>query len=313
MTIEKIPITSRDQWLKLRNTDITASVAGALLGVHEYVTSFGLWALKSGAIAEDQNESAAMERGRLLEPVAVQLLKERHPAWTLKHGGFYLRDPDARLGATPDVVVHDPERGLGVVQIKSVEGGIFRKKWRDADTGEVAPPLWIAVQGIVEAHLVGAQWAAVAPLVVGFGVDLHLIEIPIHAGVIDRLKAEIVLFWQRVADHRPYEPDYGRDGAIIAQLFGKDDGSTIDLSSDNRIPVLLEEDEQLAGIISTSTERRKEVRTEILAKLGEAAAATCADGWTVTAKTINRKGYEVKPSSYRQIRTKRLQQMEKAS
>ena len=150
---------------------------------------------------------------------------------TLKHGGFYLRDPDARLGlATPDVVVHDPERGLGVVQIKSVENGIFRKKWRDADTGALRRRCGSRCKASSRLTWSARNGPAVAPLVVGFGVDLHLIEIPIHAGVIDRLKAEIVLFWQRVADHRPYEPDYGRDGAIIAQLFGKDDGSTIDSS-----------------------------------------------------------------------------------
>ena len=71
---------------------------------------------------------------------------------------------------TPDLFVECPERGRGIVQIKSVEGSIFRKKWRDPETNEIAPPLWIAVQGIVEAHLDGAQWAAVAPLVVGFGM-----------------------------------------------------------------------------------------------------------------------------------------------
>jgi hypothetical protein len=312
MAIESIPINNREQWLKLRGQDITASVAGALLGVHEYVSAYGLWALKSGLITEDPDESAAMKRGRLLEPVAVALLQEMKPTWTLQHGGVYLRDAAARLGATPDVIVDDPARGRGVVQIKSVEGSIFRKKWRDADTGEIAPPLWIAVQGIVEAHLVGATWAAVAPLVVGFGVDLHLIDIPIHAGVIERLKLEIVAFWQRVAEKRPYEPDYGTDGAIIAQLYGQDNGTTIDLSSDNRMPELLALDEQLGDAISTNSEQRKEVRNEILAKLGVATGAMCS-GWTVAAKTINRKGYEVKPSSYRQIRTKRLQQREIAA
>ena len=312
MAIERIEINDRAQWLKLRGQDITASVAGALLGVHEYVSAYGLWALKSGLISEDPEESAAMKRGRLLEPVAVAMLQEDNPDWTLQHGGFYFRDPAARLGATPDVIVNDPARGLGVVQIKSVEGSIFRKKWRDADTHEVAPPLWIAVQGIVEAHLVGAKWAAVAPLVVGFGVDLPVIDIPIHAGVIDRLKNEIVAFWQRVAEKRPYEPDYGRDGAIIAKLYGQDDGATLDLTADNRLPDLLAERERLGVEVAAAQKRQDEIKNEILAKLGTATGALCS-GWSVTAKTINRKGYEVKPSSYRQVRVKQLQRMEKAS
>lgn len=309
--IERIPITSRDQWLALRRKDVTASVAGALLGIHEFTTAFGLWALKSGAVDEDPEETGPMKRGRLLEPVAVELLRERQPTWEITRGDVYLRDPDTRIGATPDVFVTDPERGLGVVQIKSVEAGVFRRKWKNED-GEVTPPLWVAVQGIVEAYLTGAKWAAVAPMVVGYGVDLHVIDIPIHAGVIDRLKAETAAFWQRVGEGRAPDADYARDGAIIAQLYARDDGTTIDLSGDNHLPALLEEDDQLSDQAATITARRKEIKNEVINKLGVAASATC-QGWMISAKTIHRKAYPVAASSYRQFRTTRLNAREKAS
>lgn len=311
MTVDRIPITSRDQWLALRKQDVTASVAGALLGVHDFTTPYGLWALKSGAITEDPEETAAMKRGRLLEPVAAALLAEQQPNWEITRGDGYLRDAAARLGATPDVFAHDPERGPGVVQIKSVEAGIFRKKWKNED-GEITPPLWIVVQGIVEAHLAGAKWAAVAPLVIGFGVDLHVIDIPIHAGVIDRLKNEITAFWQRVEDGRPPDADYARDGAVIAQLYARDDGTSIDLSTDNHVPVLLEEDDRLSDEESACKARRKEIKNELLAKIGVASSATC-QGWAISAKTINRKAYSVAPSSYRQVRATRINAQERAS
>lgn len=309
--IDRIPITSREQWLKLREQDVTASVAGALLGVHEFTTAYGLYALKTGAVQEDPEETGPMKRGRLLEPVAVQLLREQRPAWSIKRGEFYLRDAAARLGATPDVFVEDPERGPGVVQIKSVEASVFRRKWKNED-GEISPPLWVAVQGILEAHLAGAKWAAVAPLVVGFGVDLHIIDIPIHAGIIDRLKTETIAFWQRVEAQDPPPADYARDGEIIAKLYARDDGRSIDLTADNHLPELLAEDEKLRDVESETGKRRKEIKAEIIAKLGLAASAQC-QGWVISAKTVNRKAYQAPASSYRTVRSSRLNVTEKAS
>lgn len=307
MAIERHEISSREQWLALRKKDVTASVAGALLGVHEFTTPYSLWALKSGVVEEDPEESAAMRRGRFMEPVAISVLQEMYPEWRVVPGGkVYLRDPETRIGATPDLFVECPERGPGVVQIKSVEQSIFRKKWKDPETGEVRPPLWIAVQGITEAYMAGAKWAAVAPIVVGFGIDVHLIDIPIHAGVVDRLKIETSIFWRNVEHGMAPPADFGRDGEIISQLYGATNGETIDLTGDNRISELVQLNEQYAEQESDLKEKRAAVKAEIISKLGNAEAAHCAGGWFISAKTIHRKAYTVKESSYRAVRAKQI-------
>ena len=43
-----------------------------------------------------------------------------------------------RIGCTPDLIVED-ERGTGIVQLKSVEPGLFKKQYADG-----VPPVWIA-------------------------------------------------------------------------------------------------------------------------------------------------------------------------
>lgn len=306
--IERHPIESREQWLDLRKQDVTASVAGALLGVHDYATAYGLWALKSGKIAEDPEETGAMKRGRLLEPVAAALIQEQHPDWKLERPGAYYRDPLSRIGATPDLFAANAE-GRGVIQIKTVEPGMFRRVWRDADTGDARPPLWIAVQAIIEAHLTGAKWAAVGALIVGYGIDLHVVPVPIHEGVIDRIKEAVADFWRQVESGKAPAVDYGRDGAVLAELYAQDNGATIDLSGDNRVPVLLAEDEALAASLSEGEKRRREIKNELIDKMGAATFAT-VQGWKLSAKTINRKGYAVAPSSYRQVRSTRLEPKE---
>src|SRR6266702_1736326 len=120
--IEKIKIESREHWLsQLRPADVTASVAGALLGVHPYMTAFGLYLLKAKQITEDPEETGPMRRGRLLESVAVQILREDRPDWTIHDHpiGYYYRDPASRIGATPDMLVTDEHCKLGVVQLNS--------------------------------------------------------------------------------------------------------------------------------------------------------------------------------------------------
>lgn len=300
--IESFPVSDRAAWLALRERDITASVAGALLGLHEYTTPFALWALKTGRLSEDPEETPPMRRGRLLEPVAIEMLREERPDWIVEPGRTYFRDPSIRLGATPDTRVVCPRRGLGTVQIKSVEQSVFRRKWQVDPYGPVEPPLWIAVQAIVEAHLTGAAWASVAPLVVGHGVELPIIEIPLIPGVIDRVREATVAFWTMIEEGREPDPDYAHDAETIDELFLVDEGGEIDLSHDNRIPELLAERAAAKADEKDAKARTEAANAEIKHKLAGAAIGHLGDGRRITWKTQHRKGFEVHPTSFRVLR-----------
>ncbi|WP_018407898.1 YqaJ viral recombinase family protein [Methylocystis rosea] len=310
--VSRVPCPDDATWRALRSKDITASVAAALLNAHAWETPFGLFAAKSGMIEADSEETAPMKRGRLLEPVAIELLREDQPDWTVIHNAgqnrVYYRDPQARIGATPDALVTDPTRGLGAVQIKSVEASVFRRKWMVDNTGDgPEPPVWIAVQAIIEATLIGAQWAAVAPLVVGHGVDMPLIEVPLHAGVMTRVRAAVKDFWRRVAENDPYPPDFARDGALIANLFADDDGGEIDLSGNARIVEIMcarDELKKREADGADAAKQRKVYDAEIIHLLGNAARGRLADGRLIEAKTIRRAGYTVQPSQYRAVKVK---------
>jgi predicted phage-related endonuclease len=302
--IERIPAGDRAAWLELRAKDVTASAAAALLNVHPFITAYELWALKTGRITEDPEETGPMRRGRLLEPVAVQLLREERPAWDIRHNSgskqVYLRDSSIRIGATPDIIAMDPERGLGVVQVKTVEPGVFRQKWHD-DNGDLQPPLWIVIQAIIEAKLTGSSWAAVAPLVVGFGVEMPIIDIPIHEGVYERIAGEVKAFWQRIADDVEPDPDYTRDDALLSRLGRGTNGEQIDLSGDNMMPALLEERAELKSRIKADTDRVKVIDTEIVAKIG-AYESAFVPGWRIARPLISRKAYSVEATQFRQLK-----------
>ena len=300
--IERLEITGREQWLAMRRQDITASAAGALLGLHPYISAWSLWAEKTGLVSSDGATSPAMERGLELEPVAIARLQKLHPDWQLSRPNSYYRDPEARLGATPDCLAVDPARdGLGCVQLKSVEPRRFEDEWNE--DGEIRPPLWIAIQVLIEAHLTGASWAAVAALVIGYGIDLHVIDVPIHPAIITRIKEETRKFWQMIEAGEEPAPDYGKDAALIEQLFAKPEEIEVDLTGDNELPEAVAEYQTLGKSIAEISELRKARRAEILHKLGNATAARIATG-TITAKSITRKAYAVPESKQRTIRFK---------
>lgn len=305
-----LSFASRDQWLEMRTADVTASVAAALFGdgVAPYMTAYELFALKSGLITEDKAETPAMRRGRLLEPVAIQLLREERPDWRIEPCGRYYRDQKARIGATPDALAIRPDiAGLGIVQVKTVGTFAFKQGWHDAN-GEVEIPLWIAVQASIEAALTGATWASVAAMALGDGgLDLHVVDIPLKPALMVKLRELVADFWRRVAENDPYPADFNRDAALIARIYADDDGGEVDLSSDNRIVELLDAREALKvreGDGTAAAKERKIIDSEIIAKLGNAARGRLSDGRIIEAKTTRRGAYQVEATTFRTVRIK---------
>jgi predicted phage-related endonuclease len=312
--IERIPASDRAAWLKLRERDVTASVAAALVGAHPFITPFELWQLKAGKISEDPEESPAMQRGRLLEPVAVQLLRERKPGWEIKHNSGvrqqYWRDGEQRMGATPDVLIDD-DGTFGIVQIKSVDPFAFEKNWLTEGklstpaSWVVEPPLYVVVQAIIEAHLTGAEVAYVTPLVVMRGLEMPIVPVPIHVGAIKRIEEEVAEFWASIAEGREPDPDWKKDASLLSELGRTDNGREIDLAGDNRMPELLERRLAAKERIKADEKIVEECDEEIVAKIG-AYERAYVPGWSVKRPTINRKAYEVKAGSYRRLDVKRL-------
>lgn len=304
--IEVRTITSQDEWLRWRREDVTASGAPALLGAHPYQTAFGLFLEKTGQ-EKPKEESGPLRRGRLMEGPALQILREDYPDYTFERANTYHRDPALRFGATPDIIAMHPKRGKGVVQVKSVAPQVFRAHWQRED-GIIEPPLYAICQAICEHHLVDdAEWCAVAPIVVGFGVECPLIEIPLDKNaprLLANMKDAIADFWKSVKDGKAPEFDYEKDGERIAALYGISNGQTIDLSRDNRIGELLTEDDKQKEIEKAATEKRKAIKAEVLAKMGAAEVAYHPE-WDLTFKTQERRAYEVKATSFRVMRAKR--------
>ncbi|TDR34700.1 YqaJ viral recombinase family protein [Aquamicrobium defluvii] len=304
MSVQVILPADRAAWLDARKQDVTASVAGALLGIHPYQTPYGLWAEKSGRVASDDTDNPVLRRGRLLEPVVIEMLREDRPDWTVEYrrDNAYYRHVEHRIGATPDAFATRPDiYGRGIVQVKTVADDKFRREWIDADTGEVVLPLWIAVQAIVEATLTESTWACVAVMVIGRGIDLQIVDVPLNTRVMNRLRREVREFWRMVEECREPSIDWNRDGASIVDVYRDSMPDRKDLTQviglDGTVCAFWDarQDYSHASKIMEAT------RPRILHALG-AAEAGFTKNWNITARTSVRTGPNGQPVKSRSLR-----------
>jgi predicted phage-related endonuclease len=266
MTIERHEITDRASWLALRMQDLTASDVGAVAGVDSNRTPLKVYAEKTGMIGPTP-DNGPMARGRWFEPAILEALREKHPTWDIRRAGVYLRDPEVRLGATPDFVAIDPEReGIGAIQGKIVAKPIFESEWPDRRA-----PLKFELQTLAEAMLLEAGWAMVAAIVVDtYTAELVEHAVPRHDGAEARICQMSTAFWSNVATGQPPPPVYSQDAELITALHPKGGGPAVDLSKHNRIAFLCDERLAWQRRKSASEGALEVVDAEIKAILGNA-------------------------------------------
>jgi len=291
VTIERHTIISRDQWLALRKQDVTASRIGALFSCHPYVSALRVYLEHSG-IEFPQEDNAAMRRGRLLESAVGLAVAEEHPEWRITKATEYLRDPDVRLGATPDFFIHDDPRGLGVLQTKTASPHMFEREW----AGGKEVPDWIVLQTLVECMLSDAAFGVVGVLEVNaWNLNCGIVEIPRHPAAEDKIIRAVKQFWGDVMYGHEPPPDYGKDAGLLKILAPREaKDKVIDLSGNNALPVLLDERARLKERIKKMESRCEEIETELKFSMRDAAMATGVNGFKITWKTAHYDEYIVK-------------------
>jgi len=281
--IERFVVTDRDSWLALRSLDLTASDIGAAVGIDPYKSRLALYAEKTGLLLP-QADNNAMRRGRWLEAAVLSAIREENPDWEVRPAGIYLRDPQLRLGATPDALAATDQPGVTNIQCKVVNRPSFERDWA------AGPPLHYQLQTLTEGMLLRADQSLIAALVIDtYSAELYLYPVPRHEAAEARVEAIAIRFWEDVAAGRMPPVDYARDEETIAALYPQSvPEPVLDLSSDNRMPDLLDLRERLKVEQGNAEACLREVETEIKAKLGEHERATLP-GWNISWKTQHRK------------------------
>ncbi len=251
-----------------RARHVGASEIAALFDCSPYLTHFELWHRKAGNIhtpdfmAEGAPNNERIEAGIRLEPAIIQ--------WACDRWGYVPRETPKHLsngkglGGHPDKMVTCPERGDGLLEIKTADW-LVAKKWGDE------PPLHYLLQAQAYAGLAGVDWCDVVVLVGGNQLKRFTeVARPKVYADIDRRVAE---FWQSVRVNDPPKPDFARDGDTLVEILGEPTDEVADLRHDNAA------DDLACDYLKAKSERdaalkwMEECRTELLMKIGDAGRA----------------------------------------
>jgi predicted phage-related endonuclease len=286
MIREHREITTTGDWLRWRREHVTASRVAALFDAHPYLTRAGLQAELMGLAGEVPN--SAMRAGNILEggfPAAVRI--DGKP-WNLVKSTTYHWLPEHRLGCTPDFWANDD----GLLQAKTASP----QQW-EAWHGH--PPLAYTLQTLCELLVTGRQWGVLAVMIRSGGYPVHYYDVPRHPAAEERIIDAVAQWWQAF--------DQGALAAAVAPQDIEalvDDGTHLDLSGDNELPVLLAEREALKATHSDAERRLKEIDTAIKMAFGQARTAWLP-GWAMTYATQHRKESVIPAKDIRVLRVKR--------
>ena len=255
--------------LAFRASVVGASEVAALFGECPYLTEFELWHRKKGNI--DTPEFDAMkddgtpenERiywGVRLEAAIIEAAKERY--------GYTDREQLPRLdngkglGGHPDRRVICPQRGPGIIEVKTVDWLTY-KGWGDE------PPLHYLLQNLSYQGLDGVEWGDVVVLV--GGNQLVRFQYEFRPKLFATIEARVEAFWKSIEANEPPKPDFDRDGDTIASLYRDLSIERIDLTGDNLATDCAAEYLAAAAEESAAKKRKEAAKAELVFKMGEAA------------------------------------------
>jgi predicted phage-related endonuclease len=246
-----------------RDEHVGASEVAALFDASPYVTHFELWHRKAGNVANPEfGGNERIEWGIRLEPAVIAAAADRY--------GYQLEDTPKRLsngsglGGHPDRFAVCPERGPGILEVKTVDW-LVRKKWGDE------PPLSYLLQAQAYAGLSDRKWCDIIVLVGGNSLERFTYDF--RPAIYAEIEKRVEQFWQSIRANDPPPPDFARDGRALAEVLGEPTDEIIDLRHDNAADHLACEYLSAKAEIKAAEVRAEEAKNALLLKIGNAGAA----------------------------------------
>jgi len=294
------------EWLNLRRTRINSTDSPALLGISPYKTAYELWHVKAGLLEDTFNDNARIAWGRRLEPVIAAGVCEDHGLELVRPLKVYMLDDEVDgMGSSFDFEVRDPanpDAGLGLLEVKNVDGLVFRNSWQAIDGEPEAPP-HIECQLQHQLAVSGHRWAVIGALV--GGNTSHLIRRERDEEFISLLRSSVRDFLASIEAKTPPAPDYRRDLDALKDLYKQSDPAAhLAPEQEGRIAEIAERYDVARATAKAADEAQKAIQAELFHTLGNVEKAVHG-GWSVTARTSQRKGYVVEATTTRRLDVRR--------
>lgn len=291
-----MPITERQR--ELRRKHIGASDSPPILDVDEYRNIGDIFASKVYETMD--STSAAMEWGNRLETPILDCVQERLGCKLLRNQRRVSKD-NPLFSASHDALIEGRSEG---VEAKTV-GILFPRArldlWGDPDTDQIPPNVMIQVQH--QMYVSDLDVVHVAALLGGRGFQLY--HVPRDAEIIGYIVEAGELFWQNhVIPQIPPDARYAPKLATLKKII-RMPNKVAELS-----PGLVLEWQGAKKKLATAKADAEAAEAAMLAKIGDAEAGDYGDDEKMlTYFEQHRRGYEVKPTTYRVVRLTKRQKL----
>ena len=279
---------THNEWLEWRRKGIGSSDAPGVLGVSPWASPLSIYADKLGLV-DPKADNERLEWGRIMEaPIAERYAKKTGREQTEEP--YILQHPELPwMLCNLDRLITDPEKGLGILEIKSYDP--FDREGEARVDVQVQLQHQLAVTGITWGSIVGLAYGRTLVWEDYERNDLF---------VASMIQAELA-FWDRVLRTEPPDPDsHVATREAIRKLYPKDTGITIDLPPEalkwaELLALAQEEKKSAEGAIAL-------MQNKITIALGNASIGRLPDGTGFSFKNQKRKAYDVPAGEFRVLR-----------
>lgn len=232
MTTQLMQIKDEESWLEKRKGYVTSTEVSAIYGLNTYLTHYELWHQKRGLLPVVREENNFMLFGKLMEDVVCQMALIEHPDWNIAPMRVFAYDDNDKIGSSFDRVVTIPDKGTGLLEIKTTSYKYWKEKFIEQDGHIEATPMY-EVQFQTELEVINRyDWI----LSIVFIADTRTLkyifrERDREMGTV--LRQAVKDFW---ASTETPEPDFSRDKSAIAKLMPTaEKGKAMDATNNERV------------------------------------------------------------------------------
>lgn len=284
------------EWLAGREDTLGASEVAAAINMNPWCSQYRQWAINTGRFQQLQTEAFVI--AHRMEPVIKDHYLWKHDGRrTVTNPGRFTTKAHPQLSflrATPDYYQNDPDKGRGVLEVKTT-GHFMAGEWVDS------APLHYQIQVQVQMACSGCQWGTIAALIDN-GKFVQF-DVKRNDAFIDSMLEMADRYWTvHVIGGEPPHIDHLQSTLeVIMRMHPKDNGETIGLVGHDWAEIVVAYDFAKEGIKKLQKER-DELANKIRAGIGDASFADVGDGTGFSLKWWEREGHTVGPSQGRTLR-----------
>lgn len=302
-------IYTKEEFGEIHHTCIGSSAIAALLGVSKWSTALSVWGLMTGK-TKPQKETNAMWLGHEIEPVLGSFFSRMTGKTAISNRLTYHSKKNSRFIATPDFIIDE----AAILEVKNVSG-FLKSDWEEGPPDHVrAQCIW--QMGILREYdeFKDLELCHVGALIGGNGADFKIYEVNFSQGLFNTMVELAETFLFKFVDKNVPPEVTVEDSETIAELFPETTIEGIDLSANEAAQTMLATYRSNAEQLSKANKDAARVKdlmklTENQFRMMMAGHAKATIGHhEIEFKTITKKAYQVKESSYTKFTIKEIEE-----